>query len=1056
MLMRKIFTSLLCMWALGSFSLYAVDITVDGFTYTVSGSNLKVKKGPTSGDVIIPETVTHGEKTYTVTEIYNNAFKGTAITSVVMPNTCTAIGSNAFLDCASLTSVTVSNTLKKVGSSSFKGCKALPSISLPATVTSLGSSCFDGCQEFTSFVIPDGVGMAIGSPLSNCPNLRSITLGKKMMTFECSSTCPQSPIEEILVVEGNNYKFASVDGVLYKDGNYLEEYPVAKQATTFTIPETVTKLNATFSGCTVLKSVVFNDKITYIKNNSFQNCKELESITFGNEVSGIGLNIFKDSPKFKEIIVPAGNPYYSFSDGALFNKAATTLYMRLGTVPEKTFTVPATVDTISANAFANNILLETVIMGDKVKLIGDRAFNNCKVLKSINIPESVVEIGGGAFMKCNKLASIQLPDSLEILGAEAFYDCSNLVKCNLPEKLTVIGESTFAGTALTEAVIPDKVTEIGVEAFYTWGTLEKVVIGSGVKKIGAGAFSDDYEEAKPSVTFKPVTPPELGEGAFNAGQMLFVPEESIEAYKAAEAYKNYNIQPAVTAKAYDVTLTAAGTLDKEIPASQLNGVISLTLTGDINGNDFEYINQMPMLVDVNLAKANVVEGGKNVVTKAATIPAKAFNKNIKLKSVVLPLSVTTLADSAFCAQDPFNGDEVLKSVELPEGLTEIGASAFLARAGLKKVNIPSTLKKLGKWAFSDCDSILSIEIPASLDTVSEGAFASCRNLVSVKFNEGLHAIDEQAFQSCKSLNNLVLPNSVDSIGSSAFSMCDSLTNVRLPINLRYLMNYAFAWNKKLKTVDLPETLEYLGSSCFAGCSVLNGVVLPENLKYLKSSVFSQCTSLEKIDIPQGIQEVASSVCYSCTSLKTATLCYNLPLPGETYPPTDEVEGMKEKLSFRHYVFQNCESLEAVYIGPNCGFLGDKAFGNTPKLKSVYVNRIVPPDMFDGENAFTAFDAVLYVPASSINAYKANRHWKFFTDVRAIDGSSGVGNLFEDVAATEVTVREGEISFADAEANVTVCSLSGQVVYTGKAITLSVDKGLYVITINGKPYKVLVP
>lgn len=1056
MLMRKIFTSLLCMLASGALPLYAADITVDGLTYTISGSNLKVKKGPVAGDVVIPETVTDGGKTYTVTEISNNAFKGAAITSVVMPNTCTAIGSYAFQDCASLTSVTVGNALKKVGSSSFKGCIQLPSISLPATVTSLGISCFDGCRLFTSFVIPDGVGMATGSPLANCPNLRSITLGKKTMTFTCSATCPQSPIEEILVVEGNTYKFTSVDGVLYKSGNSLEEYPVAKPAAAFTIPETVTKLNATFNGCTVLKSVVFNNKITSIRSNSFQNCKELESIILGNVLSSIGLNVFKDSPKFREIIVPADNPYYSFSDGALFNKTATTLHMRFGSVPGTSFTVPATVDTIGTGAFANNVLLETVRMGDKVKLIGGLAFNNCSALKSINIPQSVVEIGEGAFTKCKKLTSIQLPDSLEILGSEAFYYCSSLTKCNLPEKLTIIGENTYYNTALAEAIVPDKVVEIGAGAFYTSGTLEKVVIGAGVKKIGAEAFIDYYEESKPSVTFKPTTPPELGNNAFNTGLMIFVPAESIEAYKAAEAYKGYDIQPSVASKAYDVTLTAAGTLSEVIPASQLNGVVTLTITGDMNGNDFEYINQMPLLTEVNLEKARVVDGGKNIVTQSAVIPKKAFTKNIKLKSIVVPSTVTELADSALCSHVAFSNTDVLESVELPEGLSRIGAYAFFARGSLTKVRLPETLKKLGKGAFQECSGLPSIEVPALIDTISEDAFLSCGSLESVKFNEGLRVVDERAFQSCKKLNNLVIPNSVDSIGSQAFSMCDSLTNVKLPANLRYMMNYAFAWNKKLKTIDLPETLEYIGMSCFAGCDALTRVSLPENLKYLKQSAFSMCTALERIDIPQGIQEVGASVCYSCKSLKTASLCYNLPLPGETYPPTDEVEGMKEKLNYRSGVFQNCISLEAVYIGPNCFFLAEDMFRNTPKLKTIYVNCMTPPDMIDGENAFTAFNAVLYVPASSINAYKTSRHWKNFTDIRAIDGSSGITDMFEDAVAVEVKVSEGEISFADPDADVTVCNLSGQVVYAGKAVRLSVAKGLYVLSLNGKPYKVLVP
>ena len=78
----------------------------------------------TARTVTIPETIVG----YPVTRIADDAFKGTAVTSVIVPDTVTEIGWHAFADCTSLTSVT-----------------------LPASVTSIGYGAFDGCPGLTVY-----------------------------------------------------------------------------------------------------------------------------------------------------------------------------------------------------------------------------------------------------------------------------------------------------------------------------------------------------------------------------------------------------------------------------------------------------------------------------------------------------------------------------------------------------------------------------------------------------------------------------------------------------------------------------------------------------------------------------------------------------------------------------------------------------------------------------------------------------------------------------------------------------------------------------------------
>ena len=70
--------------------------------------------------------------------------------------------------------------------------------------------------------------------------------------------------------------------------------------------------------------------------------------------------------------------------------------------------------------------IESIIIPNSVKSIGDAAFNQCERLESIVIPNSVKSIGDGAFAYCESLISIVIPDSVESIGNLAFYRCESL------------------------------------------------------------------------------------------------------------------------------------------------------------------------------------------------------------------------------------------------------------------------------------------------------------------------------------------------------------------------------------------------------------------------------------------------------------------------------------------------------------------------------------------------------------------------------------------------------------------------------------------------------
>ena len=73
--MKKIIISALLLLALLlPAAAHAYDFEVDGIYYNIIGNEATVMCGPESGDVIIPETVTHKGIIYPVTSIRTLAF----------------------------------------------------------------------------------------------------------------------------------------------------------------------------------------------------------------------------------------------------------------------------------------------------------------------------------------------------------------------------------------------------------------------------------------------------------------------------------------------------------------------------------------------------------------------------------------------------------------------------------------------------------------------------------------------------------------------------------------------------------------------------------------------------------------------------------------------------------------------------------------------------------------------------------------------------------------------------------------------------------------------
>lgn len=399
---------------------------------------------------------------------------------IVVPNNETVFGatlqSNTYSNGKGV--MTFDGPVTGIGDEAFYKCNTLSNITIPESASSIGFQAFTLCENLTSIDIPDNVAEIELAAFSACKNLKKVKLpsGLTVITADLFVTC---------------YSLTDI-----------------------AIPDGVTSIGyGAFSFCTSLTSVKIPDSVTEIGDFAFYYCHSLASVTIPDGVTSIGEGAF--------------------------------VYCSLTNV-----TIPNGVTSIGEEAFLG-CRLESVTIPDSVTEIEDGTFAGCDQLTTVTIPNSIVSIGEGVFRECG-LTCVTIPDSVTSIGSGAFQFCFLMTafygKFASEDNLCLIVDgvlNAFAvGSGATEYTIPDSVTSIGDYAFGFCDKLTTVTIPDGVTSIGDWAFCDCHNLA--SVYCKPTTPPsaiysELWEAFDNIaeGAKIYVPTESVEAYKAADGWSDY-------------------------------------------------------------------------------------------------------------------------------------------------------------------------------------------------------------------------------------------------------------------------------------------------------------------------------------------------------------------------------------------------------------------------------------------------------------------------------------------------------------------------------------
>ena len=161
-------------------------------------------------------------------------------------------------------------------------------------------------------------------------------------------------------------------------------------------------------------------------------------------------------------------------------------------------------------------------------------------ITSIDIPAGTTTIGENTFWGCRSLTEVTIPNSVTSIGANAFSGCTGLTEVTIPNSVASIGIQAFwLCSGLTSVTIGNSVTEIGENAFSECSGLTNITIPNSVTSIGDGAFF--FCTSLTSITSLATTPPTIQSEVFTevpADCPIYVPAESVEAYKAAQYWSD--------------------------------------------------------------------------------------------------------------------------------------------------------------------------------------------------------------------------------------------------------------------------------------------------------------------------------------------------------------------------------------------------------------------------------------------------------------------------------------------------------------------------------------
>ncbi len=853
---RLLFSSLLALMAIAG---GAQTFTVDDLSYTVTDADAKTvsvkKTDATTGELVIPSSVTYEEETYAVTAIENNGFAFTGITSITIPSSILNVGNQAFNDCDVLTSITIEDSETPLG---WNGGYYQPlwyvdanyTLYLGRDLTTEADQCYFG--RATNVVIGDKVTTINNHLFDGASRLASVTMGSGVTSigayaFQNSGT--DESVEEQSISLGANVE--TISSYAFHGCSKLTSLNLGTKLTA--IPEEM------LGGCTALTSITIPASVLSVGYQAFDNCDALTSITIEDSDTPLAWNGNYYQPLWyvdsnytlylgRDLTTEDNRCYFWGATSVVIGDKVTTINNNLfdGAPKLASVTMGNGVTTIGAYAFQNSgtdesIGEQSISLGANVETIGNRAFYGCNKLTTLDLGTKLTAIPTDMLVGCTALTSITIPASVQSVGATAFNNCDALTAITIEDSDTPLAwnggyyqplwdvnsnYTLYLGRDLTtednrcyfwgatNVVIGDKVTTINNNLFEGAPKLSSVTMGNGVTTISAYAFQNSGTDES------------VGEQSFSLGANV-------------ETIGNRAFYGCTKLTTLDL-----GTKLTAIPADMLVGCTALnaiTIPASVQSVGTTAFNNCDALTAITIEDSDTPLSWNGGYFQ----PLWDVNSNYTL---YLGRDLTTEADQCYFAG--------ATSVEVGPKVTTINNQLFKGASKLASVTMGSGVTTIGSEAFSNTGTDESVEaqsisLGANVQNIGNYAFSGCTKLTSIDLGTTLTAIPEYMLASCTALTSITIPASVLSVGTHAFDNCDALTTITIEDSESPL-----AWNggyyQPLWAADAKYTL-YLGRELtteanqgyFAG---VTSVEVGPQVTTITPYLFQGSTSLAHIDM----------------------------------------------------------------------------------------------------------------------------------------------------------------------------------------------------------------
>ena len=547
-------------------AMFAYDFSQNGLSYGILSTEDKTCEvsdcSYNLSTVVIPSTVVNNGTTYSVTSIGDHAFYGcSSLTAVEIPSSVTSIGEWAFYRCSSLTAVEIPNSVTSIGDEAFFGCSGLTAIEIPNSVTSIGNYAFYGCSKLIAIQIPSSVTSIGESAFYGCDRLHSVTIGAGVLYI-------------------GSVAFSTPEKVIWLCNTPPEGYDNAEGSVNYVANTSYNRLR-NVKVYPYLSSLFEVGGIKYVPvSPSERTCEAIDcAYDITSSVVHIGRTV---NYQGVEMTVEDIRPYVCYDNDHM---KALHFDGYVGDIGDYAFydcdslagiIIPNTVDSLGASCFEGCTALTQAILGDSITEIPGSCFRDCSALPKITIPAAVKRIYNNVFEGCTSLANVTIADRDSVLtlgnnyynepmfadcplntvyiggnisystdasrGYSPFYRNTSLETVTITDKETEISENEFYGcTNLKNVTLGDGIETIGSYAFSGCAALTDFTFGSSLDSIGKEAFSDCT--AMTRLVSRTAIPPVCGPQALDDINKwtckLYVPDASIDAYKAADQWKEF-------------------------------------------------------------------------------------------------------------------------------------------------------------------------------------------------------------------------------------------------------------------------------------------------------------------------------------------------------------------------------------------------------------------------------------------------------------------------------------------------------------------------------------